>query len=115
MDTFMMFGTQTRAANTDRGQSRVLAFVQLPPSIRSYPSLPHSYIRIDEPDLPTFHFDPVINPVRVAILQRMRRSFRMGNLSDPNGADDSVQPPETVEPFCGNKDVGKRPERIRRA
>ncbi|KAI5985054.1 NUC071 domain-containing protein [Pisolithus albus] len=51
------------------------------------------YIRTDDPDLPAFYFDPLINPISL-------RDVIFG----PNGADeDDFELPEDVEPFLAEK------------
>ncbi|KAI5981401.1 NUC069, PrP8 N-terminal domain-containing protein [Pisolithus albus] len=51
------------------------------------------YIRTDDPDLPAFSFDPLINPISL-------RDMIFG----PNGADeDEFELPEDVEPFLAEK------------
>lgn len=66
------------------------------------------YIRTDDPDLPAFYFDPLINPVS-------SRSFTPKNLPlvshedsifGPNGADDDeFELPEELQPFLEEKDL----------
>ncbi|KAJ7703732.1 hypothetical protein B0H17DRAFT_1231617, partial [Mycena rosella] len=86
------------------------------------------YIRTNDPDLPAFYFDPLINPVCLrgysaknvplishedSIFQEVSRSqIRPTNqgtplaVFGPNGADeDSFQLPESVEPFLESKDL----------
>ncbi|KAF8596751.1 pre-mRNA-processing-splicing factor [Ceratobasidium sp. AG-I] len=60
------------------------------------------YIRTDDPDLPAFYFDPLVNPVssRAVVPRNASLVSHEDELFGPNGADDDEwELPEDVEPF----------------
>ncbi|KAG8779467.1 pre-mRNA-splicing factor 8 [Ceratobasidium sp. 428] len=60
------------------------------------------YIRTDDPDLPAFYFDPLVNPVssRAVVPRNAPLVSYEDELFGPNGADDDEwELPEEIEPF----------------
>ncbi|KAF7291692.1 Pre-mrna-processing-splicing factor 8 [Mycena chlorophos] len=82
----------------------------LPRSVRisPYHSPKSVYIRTDDPDLPAFYFDPLINPVslRGHVPKNGPLVSHEDSIFGPNGADDDeFELPEDVEPFLQEKDL----------
>ena len=59
------------------------------------------YIRTDDPDLPAFYFDPVINPISSRLLFEPDVVAHEDSLFDEDGEDSFVLP-DSVEPFLGH-------------
>ncbi|KAF8202031.1 NUC071 domain-containing protein [Mycena galopus ATCC 62051] len=82
----------------------------LPRSVRisPYRSPKSVYIRTNDPDLPAFYFDPLINPVslRGHTAKNAPLISHEDSVFGPNGADDdSFVLPESVDPFLEEKDL----------
>lgn len=76
--------------------------------ISPYHTPKNVYIRTDDPDLPTFYFDPIINPIssRTFASKNMPLVSHEDAIFGPNGADDDEwELPEEVEPFFADKDL----------
>ncbi|OXB40064.1 pre-mRNA-processing-splicing factor 8 [Cryptococcus neoformans] len=66
------------------------------------------YIKTDDPDLPAFYFDPLINPISQRVVQEAHtplvshenQVFGFGNDEDVD-----FELPEEVEPFLGERDL----------
>jgi pre-mRNA-processing factor 8 len=66
------------------------------------------YIRTDDPDLPAFYFDPLINPISLRGLVPKNMPFvpHEDTIFGPNGADDDdFVLPDDVEPFLSSKEL----------
>ncbi|PPQ67549.1 hypothetical protein CVT26_006850 [Gymnopilus dilepis] len=66
------------------------------------------YIRTDDPDLPAFYFDPLINPIslRGHVPKNAPLVSHEDSIFGPNGADDDdFELPEQVVPFLEDKDL----------
>ncbi|KAF8130085.1 hypothetical protein K438DRAFT_1999464 [Mycena galopus ATCC 62051] len=75
------------------------------PNILPYHSPKSVYIRTDDPDLPAFYFDPLINPVSLRGHTAKNALFisHEDSVFSPNGADDdSFVLPESIDPFRKN-------------
>jgi pre-mRNA-processing factor 8 len=63
------------------------------------------YIRTDDPDLPAFYFDPLINPI--SLRGHMPKNAPLVTHEDaifgPNDADDEFELPEELMPFLDSK------------
>ena len=82
----------------------------LPRSVRISPShAPKNvFIRTDDPDLPAFYFDPLINPIslRGATPKNAPLVSHEDTIFGPNGQDDDdFELPEELEPFLDEKPV----------
>jgi pre-mRNA-processing factor 8 len=82
----------------------------LPRSVRisAYHTPKSVYIRTDDPDLPAFYFDPLINPV--SLRGHSAKNAPLVSHEDfifgPNGTDDdSFLLPESIQPFLEEKDL----------
>lgn len=63
------------------------------------------YIRTDDPDLPAFYFDPLVNPVssRAVVPRNASLVSHEDELFGPNGADDDEwELPDDVQPFLAD-------------
>ncbi|KAJ3800917.1 NUC071 domain-containing protein [Lentinula aff. detonsa] len=81
----------------------------LPRSVRisAYHTPKIVYIRTDDPDLPAFYFDPLINPIsnRGTTPKNMPLISHEDSIFGPNGAeDDDFELPEEINPFLEDKD-----------
>ncbi|KAI5992659.1 hypothetical protein EDD15DRAFT_2196870 [Pisolithus albus] len=73
-------------------------------SLHHYPK--NVYIRTDDPDLPAFSFDPLINPISLRGMTPKNAPVvsHEDMIFGPNGADeDKFELPEDVEPFLAKK------------
>lgn len=81
----------------------------LPRSVKvswySYPQV--VYVRSEDPNLPAFYFDPVINPIssRSVAPQNITVSHEDQIFGPGNNEDDSFELPEEVEPFLADEDL----------
>ncbi|KAF2217376.1 hypothetical protein CERZMDRAFT_30414 [Cercospora zeae-maydis SCOH1-5] len=86
----------------------------LPRSVKlgvySYPQT--VYVKTEDPNLPPFYFDPVINPIssRQVMPKNLKIShedeiFGHGNNEEPAGEDGGFVMPEGVEPFLEDQDL----------
>jgi pre-mRNA-processing factor 8 len=80
----------------------------LPRSVRispyHYPK--NVYIRTDDPDLPAFYFDPLINPISLRGHLATNASLHEDSIFGPNNADeDDFRLPSAIEPFLADKDL----------
>src|SRR6266576_5155780 len=66
------------------------------------------YIRMDDPDLPAFYFDPLINPIslRGLVPKNMPLASHEDSIFGPNSADnDTFELPVHVVPFLEDKEL----------
>lgn len=82
----------------------------LPRSVRisPYHTPKNVYIRTDDPDLPAFYFDPLINPIsnRGTTPKNMPLVSHEDSIFGPNSAeDDEFELPEDITPFLEDKDL----------
>ncbi|EEB97601.1 hypothetical protein MPER_03047, partial [Moniliophthora perniciosa FA553] len=82
----------------------------LPRSVRisPYHYAKNVYIRTDDPDLPAFYFDPLINPIslRGSTPKNMPLVSHEDTIFGPNGADnDEFELPDEIDPFLQDKDL----------
>lgn len=81
----------------------------LPRSVKvswySYPQV--VYVRSEDPNLPAFYFDPVINPIssRSVAPQNITVSHEDQIFGPGNNEDDSFELPEEFEPFLADEDL----------
>ncbi|KAK0464642.1 NUC071 domain-containing protein [Desarmillaria tabescens] len=76
--------------------------------ISPYHTAKNVYIRTDDPDLPAFYFDPLINPIslRGHTAKNAPLVSHEDSIFGPNGADDDTFVlPDEVEPFLEEKDI----------
>ncbi|KAJ3204221.1 Pre-mRNA-processing-splicing factor 8 [Entophlyctis luteolus] len=64
---------------------------------------PVVYIKSDDPDLPTFYFDPIINPISSRTLVSTAGTAYEDELFNGKEEDESFLLPEGVEPFLGDQ------------
>jgi pre-mRNA-processing factor 8 len=77
-------------------------------SISPYHATKNVFIRTDDPDLPAFYFDPLINPIslRGATPKNAPLVSHEDAIFGPNGQDDDdFELPEELEPFLDEKPV----------
>jgi pre-mRNA-processing factor 8 len=72
--------------------------------ISTYHSPPTLYIKTEDPDLPCFYFDPVINPITSRSVAPKNEDIAPEDFLDEKGEDD-FELPEEVEPFMSECDV----------
>ncbi|KAL1981780.1 hypothetical protein VTN96DRAFT_2163 [Rasamsonia emersonii] len=81
----------------------------LPRSVKvswySYPQV--VYVRSEDPNLPAFYFDPVINPIssRSVAPKNITVSHEDQIFGPGNNEDDSFELPEDMEPFLANEEL----------
>ncbi|KAL2004261.1 hypothetical protein VTN02DRAFT_4776 [Thermoascus thermophilus] len=81
----------------------------LPRSVKvswySYPQV--VYVRSEDPNLPAFYFDPVINPIssRSVAPKNITVSHEDQIFGPGNNEDDSFELPDEVEPFLADEDL----------
>lgn len=93
------------------GQSTKMPFLiynSLPRSVRIsvYHSPTSVYIQTDDPDLPAFYFDPLINPIslRGSTPKNMPPVSHEDSIFGSNGADnDDFELPQDINPFLEDK------------
>ena len=75
--------------------------------ISPYHTPKNVYIRTDDPDLPAFYFDPLINPVssRSFVPKVQPLVSHEDAIFGPDGNEDDFELPEEVEPFLVDKDL----------
>jgi pre-mRNA-processing factor 8 len=74
--------------------------------IASYHHSKNVFIRTEDPDLPAFYFDPLINPItsRTVVAKNLPLISHEDIIFGPNDADDDdFELPEDVEPFLSEK------------
>ncbi|KIJ29669.1 hypothetical protein M422DRAFT_36884, partial [Sphaerobolus stellatus SS14] len=76
--------------------------------ISPYHNPKNVYIRTDDPDLPAFYFDPLINPIASRAFSSKNAPLvsHEDTIFGPNGAeDDDFELPEEVVPFLADKEL----------
>ena len=75
--------------------------------ISPYHAPKNVYIRTDDPDLPAFYVDPLINPLSARGFQPKNAPLvsHEDAIFGPNDADDNPELPEELEPFLVDKDL----------
>ncbi|WWC70357.1 pre-mRNA-processing-splicing factor 8 [Kwoniella pini CBS 10737] len=66
------------------------------------------YIKTDDPDLPAFYFDPLINPISQRVVQEAHTplvSHEDAVFGFGNEEDEEFELPDELEPFLENKDL----------
>ncbi|GFZ44084.1 Complexed with cdc5 protein 6 [Saitozyma sp. JCM 24511] len=76
--------------------------------ITTYHEPKNVYIKTDDPDLPAFYFDPLVNPISQRTVQEAHTplvSHEDQVFGYGNDEDDEFELPDELEPFLENKDI----------